>query len=526
MISVYFHSALTKLLNIRGLLCIMDLPLTESGLNYPLYTMNETLLQYDKGTIIVRGIKPPNTVYDERIGCYRGSAMHYQPIKDYMDNSNLSYNDYVLHLIPCPDLNLISNSDITLRYYQKEAINAWVGAGLRGTIVLPTGAGKTILGIFAICAVNASTLIVVPTIDLLYQWKREIEKNIKTEVGIVGGGDKDTKSITVITYDSCYLMASEIGNRFKLVIFDEVHHLGGEGYATMAEMLACPHRLGLTATYERHDGRHAVVDRLVGGKIYEVGTEELEGTYLAESDYKLIKLNMTPDEKKNYDLYYDRYRKLAAELELKGAEGFKKMIMLSASDARAREALVCRNKARDIAFNSEVKLAELESLLHQHKYDRIIIFTEHNKLVHRISRALLIPSITYETPSKEREYNLEAFRNGIFTRMVTSKVLDEGVDVPEANVGIILSGSCSVREYKQRLGRILRKKAGKKAVMYEIVTTDTSEVGTSIRRHSNTKTTAASALAVPGNDSSITASSNSSNSAAIPALQVDRNAAK
>ncbi len=475
-------------------------------------------MRYDKGTIIVRGIKQPNTVYDERVGCYRGAAMYYQTIKDYLDNSNLPYSDDVLHLIPCPELNLILNSNVVLRYYQKEAINAWVGAGLRGTIVLPTGAGKTILGIFAMCAVNASALVVVPTIDLLYQWKREIEKNVKTEVGIIGGGEKEIKPITVITYDSCYLMASEIGNRFKLVIFDEVHHLGGEGYATMAEMLACPHRLGLTATYERHDGRHAVVDRLVGGKVYEVRIEELEGTYLADYDYKLIKLNMMPDEKKNYDAYYDRYRKLASELKLNGAEGFQKMIMLSASDARAREALVCRNKARDIAFNSEAKLAALESLLQNHKYDRIIIFTEHNKLVHIISKALLIPSMTHETPPKEREYNLEAFRNGIFTRMVTSKVLDEGVDVPEANVGIILSGSGSVREYKQRLGRILRMKEGKEAVMYEIVTTGTSEVGTSIRRHYKPKTAVASVPpAAPGNGSN--GNNTTTIAAALPSTQ-------
>jgi superfamily II DNA or RNA helicase len=330
----------------------------------------------------------------------------------------------------------------------------------------------------------------------------------------LAGGEKDIKPITVITYDSCYLMAPQIGNRFKLVIFDEVHHLGGEGYATMAEMLACPHRLGLTATYERHDGRHTIVDRLVGGKVYEVGIEELEGTYLAEYDYKLIKLNMTPDEKKNYDAYYDRYRKLAAELKLNGAEGFQKMITLSVSDARAREALVCRNKARDIAFNSEVKITALESLLQKHKYDRIIIFTEHNKLVHLISKSLLIPSITHETPPKEREYNLEAFRNGIFTRLVTSKVLDEGVDVPEANVGIILSGSGSVREYKQRLGRILRMKEGKEAVLYEIVTANTGEVGTSMRRHSRVRTAVERVpLAAPGIDSN----SNSNNTTPLPA---------
>jgi replicative superfamily II helicase len=168
----------------------MDLPLKECGLNNSSYTMNETSLQYDKGTIIVRGIKTPNTIYDERASCYRGAAMYYQPIKEYLDNSNLPYDDCVLKLIPCPDLNLNSNPDVTLRYYQKEAINAWVGAGLRGTIVLPTGAGKTFLGIFAMCAVNASSIVVVPTIDLLYQWKREIEKNIGTEVGIVGGGRK------------------------------------------------------------------------------------------------------------------------------------------------------------------------------------------------------------------------------------------------------------------------------------------------------------------------------------------------
>ncbi len=141
-----------------------------------------------------------------------------------------------------------------------------------------------------------------------------------------------------------------------------------------------------------------------------------------------------------------------------------------------------------------------------------------HKLVHRINKALLIPSITYETPPKEREYNLEAFRNGIFTRMVTSKVLDEGVDVPEANVGIILSGSGSVREYKQRLGRILRMKEGKEAVMYEIVTTGTSEVGTSIRRHTKAKTTVASVpLAAPGNGSN--SSNTTASAAALPNTQ-------
>jgi superfamily II DNA or RNA helicase len=119
---------------------------------------------------------------------------------------------------------------------------------------------------------------------------------------------------------------------------------------------------------------------------------------------------------------------------------------------------------------------------HSGPEDKAIIFTEYNDLVYTISREFLVPFITYTTPKDERQENLAKFRSGEYRAIVTSKVLDEGVDVPDANISVILSGSGSRREFVQRLGRILRKKGDKKAVLYEIVSQGTMEEGSSTRR--------------------------------------------
>src|SRR5512136_2650359 len=132
--------------------------------------------------------------------------------------------------------------------------------------------------------------------------------------------------------------------------------------------------------------------------------------------------------------------------------------MRSGRDPGARRALLARNKARDIAYNSISKMKKLSEILERHNDGRIFIFTEHNKLVYRISRQFLIPAITYRTTGKERAETLDRFRSGVYRAVVTSKVLDEGIDVPDADVGVILSGTGSERAFIQRLGRILPKK--------------------------------------------------------------------
>ena len=141
-------------------------------------------------------------------------------------------------------------------------------------------------------------------------------------------------------------------------------------------------------------------------------------------------------------------------------------------------------KPRRFALGTDAKLRVLEDLLERHYPEPILIFTNDNATVYRISQNLLIPAITHQTPVKERHDVLSRFRNGDYRTLVASHVLNEGVDVPEARVAILLSGSGSNREYIQRLGRVLRRgnDPGKQAILYEVISEDTSEERTSKRR--------------------------------------------
>jgi superfamily II DNA or RNA helicase len=406
--------------------------------------------------------------------------LYYRDIIDFVKASGFDFSDNVLNLLPCPGLE----SGVALRDYQNQALNAWIANGYRGIIVLPTGSGKTVVGIKAIALLNTSTLVVAPTLDLVDQWRTRLKKEFNTDVGVLGGGEWDIKALTVSTYDSAYIHADKLGNRFGLIIFDEVHHLPAAGYRNIAEMFASPYRMGLTATFEREDGLHAELNRLVGGKVFEKRVKELTGTHLSPFKVEKITVEMTEEEKeeygKNQKIFSDYLARI--KLTIRSPADFQKLVMRSGRDPGARRALLARNKARDVAYNSTSKLQKLSEILKKHSESKIFIFTEHNKLVHIISKKFLTPSVTYRTTTKERSETLDRFRSGIYRAVVTSKVLDEGIDVPDADVGIILSGTGSERAFIQRLGRILRKKEGKQAVLYEIISAETSEVNTARRR--------------------------------------------
>ncbi|WXG40048.1 MAG: DEAD/DEAH box helicase family protein [Candidatus Freyarchaeum deiterrae] len=437
-------------------------------------------LSYDRGTILIHGGRVPNAYWDSRSNAYRALAIYYSDIVDYLQLSKMDFSDNVLDLVPCP----VFSSNLELRDYQEDALHAWLEAGKKGVIVLPTGAGKTIIALKAISLLSEPTLICVPTLDLIDQWQSQISKEFKIKVGVYGGGTHELEPITVATYDTAYLRAEELGNKFAFVIFDEVHHLPAPGYMNIAEMLVAPHRMGLTATYEREDGLHSELNRLVGGKIFELAIDELVGEHLADFVVEKIVVDLTPEEKKEYEKEYKIYLDYLAtsNTSSKYPISFRKLVLRSGRDPRAREALLARHHARVIALNASSKMDVLKDILEKHVGDRILIFTEYNDLVYTISRKFLIPSITHKTPKSERVENLDKFRRGDYNIIVTSKVLDEGVDVPEARVGVILSGTGSKREFVQRLGRILRKKENKSAVLYEIITKSTSEVAISKKR--------------------------------------------
>ncbi len=429
------------------------------------------VLSFDRGTLLVVDDKGKTT---------RHRASDYSKVVRELRETGLEYKDDALRSPLTGQLT----SKYESRDYQSEAVESWVKSGYRGIVVLPTGAGKTVMAIKAMERLQVATLIVVPTIVLMEQWRETLAEAFGSEVGALGGGSRDVKPITVATYDSASLRAREIGDRFSLIIFDEVHHLPASSNSRAATCYLAPYRLGLTATLGRDENVISGLEELVGGLVYEKGVEELAGKHLSDYTVKTMNIPLTPDEKAEYERQFAVYKGFLQRrgIRIRSARDYLLFVKRSGVDPEARRALMGRNAAMDIALNSRSKEEYLRELLAANPNAKTIIFTRHNKLVYRISRSLLIPAITHQTVREERDEILDRFRSGVYRRIITSQVLDEGIDVPDASVAVILSGTGSSREFIQRLGRILRKKEGKQATLYELVSFGTAETRISRRR--------------------------------------------
>ena len=453
-------------------------------------------------TILSREATPylPRVEFDPRTETGRAPGFAYAEIRASLAGLDGSVEDEVLQL----DSDLELETAYELREYQREALDAWLEtdrwesstihasrgrpiptAASAGVLELPTGSGKTVIGLKAIEHLSTPTLVVVPTIDLLEQWIDELEREFSVPVGRFGGGEQRLEALTVSTYDSAYLKAEAVGDRFGLVVFDETHHLGGEGYRDIARLLAAPARLGLTATFERADGAHERVEELVGPLVHRVAVDDLAGDHLASYDLKRIEVSLTPEERDVYEENQDVFTSYLARsnIQLRSGSDYRRLVMRSGSDPAAREALLARKRAREIMLASEGKLDALEDILDDHRGERTIVFTASNDLAYDVAERFLIPAITHQTGTSERREILERFRDGAYTRVVTSNVLDEGIDVPDASLAVVLSGSGSEREFTQRLGRILRPKDdGRRAILYEVISEETGEERVSQRR--------------------------------------------
>jgi superfamily II DNA or RNA helicase len=263
-----------------------------------------------------------------------------------------------------------------------------------------------------------------------------------------------------------------------------VHHLPAPAYLSIAECCLAPFRLGLTATLERQDGREGELTELVGPVVYEKTITELSGEFLASYDVVRLVVQLSAEEQAAYDGARKRFLDFVAsrQIRLGGPQGWQGFLRASARSEEGRAAFRAYREYRNIAHGTERKLDLLVGLLAEEKGRRTIIFTHDNATAYRISRELLIPCISHQTEVRERRAFLEAFEAGRVRAIVTSRVLNEGVDLPAAEVAIVLSGTGTVREHVQRLGRILRPSEGKFAVLYEVVAAGTAELGTSDRR--------------------------------------------
>ncbi|HZH91206.1 MAG TPA: DEAD/DEAH box helicase family protein [Pyrinomonadaceae bacterium] len=447
----------------------------------------QIVLRFDAGTLLLDGAErdapgvPAPFRWDERVLRWRAPALSYRHVVKALTRGGVAFEDRAraYHKFDFP-----TKFTVEPRPYQHEAIAAWRKAERCGVIILPTGAGKSLVAQMAIEQTQRSTLVVVPTIDLMNQWYDLLLSSFQAEVGLIGGGFFEVGALTVTTYASAFRFMERLGNGFGLVIFDECHHLPGDVFRYAAEMSLAPFRLGLTATPERADGADEMLEELIGPTVYRREARELAGEYL--SDYSIVRLHveMSAAERAAYEAERAVFKSFLQQknIRLSSLHGWQMFIAASARSSEGRRAMMAYRESKRIALGTDAKLRVLSELLRRHRRDRVLIFTAENEMVYRISGQFLIPAITHETNIKERREWLAAFNAGDVLALATSKVLNEGVNIPAASVAVVLSGSGSTREHIQRLGRILRKQPDKEATLYEVVTLDTTEEGISRRR--------------------------------------------
>lgn len=444
-------------------------------------------IEFQLGTLVLNGpLEELQCVdhlikYDSRTESFRAPAYYYAQVVLFLYQQQIPFNDLAKKFSP---LSLTLQHDFPPRPHQAHAIRNWIHSGRRGVVVMPTGSGKSLVARQAIVQTQRPTLILAPTIDLILQWASQLEKTFEQKIGIIGGGQNELAAITVCTYDSALLRMETIGNQFGLMIFDECHHLPSLSYQQAAQMAIAPFRLGLTATPERTDGGEAKLVDLIGPEVYRIAISDLEGNVLAPYRTQRMELSLDPDEREAYSQYRQVYtsflRTLDLNLQEPGAWG--KFIVACAKKPGGREAFQAYLEQKRIARAGRSKLRFLWELFGYHKGERIIVFTADNDTAYAIGRAFFLPVITHNTKGSERKQMLDQFRQGNYHILVTSQVLNEGVDVPEASVGVVVSGTGSIREHVQRLGRILRPGAGKAAILYELISRGTAEFYTSERR--------------------------------------------
>jgi len=449
--------------------------------------VNAVELRFSAGTLELRGTLPeglslaPHASWDARSRCFRAPALAYADLVRLLHREGASYDDQARAYV---ELERGLSVQREPRPFQSEALAAWRDAKGRGVVVLPTGAGKSHVAVLAIDDKRRSALVVAPTLDLVRQWYDLLRTSFACDVGIVGGGSYELKPLTVTTYDSACLHMNHFGARFGLVVFDECHHLPGPSYQLAAEFCLAPFRLGLSATPERADGQDAKLARLIGPTVYRKDIVEMTGPYLAEYETVRVEVELSPAERAEYELergiYLDFIR--SQGIRMGSPRGWNDFIMRSARSVAGQRAMRAYRRQRELSLGAQAKLDYIERLLEAHRSEKALIFTQDNATAYAISKRFLVPIITHQTKVKERSEILERFADGRYRAIATSKVLNEGVDVPDASVAIIISGSGSVREHVQRLGRILRRKGDKFATLYELVSRKTGEVYTSDRR--------------------------------------------
>ena len=342
----------------------------------------------------------------------------------------------------------LNTENWSLRGYQEKAVENFLTGG-SGVVVLPCGAGKTLVGAATMARTDTDTLILVTNTVSARQWRDELILRTSLtadDIGEYSGQTKEIKPVTIATYQ--ILTAKRAGEfahlslldakDWGLVIYDEVHLLPAPVFKLTAELQA-RRRLGLTATLVREDGRESDVFSLIGPKRFDAPWKEIEAQgFISPAVCKEVRIDLTQDERLRY---------------------------AAASDA---------DRYR-MAASSPEKLSVVKQLIAAHPHDQILVIGQYLDQLAILGEALDVPEITGATPVDDRERLFNEFRSGQIRVLVVSKVANFSIDLPEASVAIQVSGAFGSRqEEAQRLGRLLRpKKSGRTATFYTLVARDT-----------------------------------------------------
>lgn len=358
----------------------------------------------------------------------------------------------------------LQGTPLSVREYQKQAAENFIGdetmPGGSGVIVLPCGAGKTVVGLYVMSLLKRRTLIVVTNITAARQWRQEIldKTDLREEdIGEYSGEKKEIAPVTLATYqilthrkrksDKFTHYGIFDAENWGLIIYDEVHLLPAPIFQFTANIQA-RRRLGLTATLVREDGHEEDVFALIGPKKYDVPWKDLERQgWIATAQCIEVRVDLPSAEKMRY------------------------------------LALNPREQIR-LAYENPNKLPVVREIIQEHQGDSILIMGQYLDQLHQFAGEFNVPIITGSTPNSERVTLYERFRNGDVKTLVLSRVGNFAVDLPDANVAVQISGTFGSRqEEAQRLGRILRpKKSGEQATFYSIVTRETRELDFAMKR--------------------------------------------
>jgi len=336
------------------------------------------------------------------------------------------------------------------RDYQEQAVEGfWAGGS--GVVVLPSGAGKTVVGTMAMAAAGATTLILVTNTISGRQWRRELLARTsltEEEIGEYSGEKKEVKPVTIATYQVMttkrkgeYLHLELFDAKdWGLIIYDEVHLLPAPVFRMTADIQS-RRRLGLTATLVREDGREGDVFSLIGPKRYDAPWKDIEAQgWIAPAECTEVRVTLTDAERMAYATSEpeDRYK---------------------------------------VGATARTKLAVVKRLVERHTDDRVLVIGAYLDQLGELGAALDAPIVQGSTTNRERDILFERFRNGDVHTLVVSKVANTSIDLPEAGVAIQVSGTFGSRqEEAQRLGRVLRPKAdGRQAHFYTVVSRDTND---------------------------------------------------